>query len=70
MQFKQRLVYIVLSCVLMLSSAVLLINVLAQAPEQAQIIFFSDRDGNGEIYVMDADGVFLGDRERIRSLGF
>ncbi len=56
MQFKQRLVYIVLSCVLMLSGAVLLINVLAQAPEQAQIAFASYRDENLEIYVMDADG--------------
>ena len=28
----------------------------AQAPEQVQIVFQSDRDGNYEVYVMDADG--------------
>jgi Tol biopolymer transport system component len=28
----------------------------AQAPPGARIAFHSDRDGNGEIYVMDADG--------------
>jgi len=28
----------------------------AQAPQHAQIVFHSDRDGNMEIYVMDADG--------------
>ncbi len=56
MQFKQRLVYIVLSCVMMLSGVVLLINVRAQAPQKAQIVFMSDRDGGCEIYVMDADG--------------
>jgi Tol biopolymer transport system component/beta-lactamase regulating signal transducer with metallopeptidase domain len=28
----------------------------AQAPQQAQIVFVSNRDGNYEIYVMDADG--------------
>ena len=56
MQFKKKLVYIVLSCVLMLSGAVILINIQAQAPEQAQIVFQSDRDGIPAIYVMDADG--------------
>ena len=56
MQFKKKLVYIVLSCVLMLSGAVILINIQAQAPEQAQIAFYSKRDGNLEVYVMDADG--------------
>ncbi len=29
---------------------------MAQAPEKAQLVFFSDRDGNREIYVMDVDG--------------
>ena len=26
------------------------------SPNGNQIVFFSDRDGNGEVYVMDADG--------------
>jgi len=56
MQFKQKLVYTSLGCVLLLSGVVLMINVRAQAPQQAQIAFDSDRDGNWEIYVMDADG--------------
>ena len=53
MQLKQTLRYIMLSCVLLLSVAVLLINVQAQAPQKAQIVFQSWRDGNYEIYVMD-----------------
>jgi TolB protein len=48
--------YILLSCVLILSGAVLLISVPAQAPEQVQIAFHSNRDWNLEVYVMDADG--------------
>lgn len=56
MQFKYRLAYMALACVLLLSGVVLLINVRAQAPRQAQIVFSSDRDGNSEIYVMDVDG--------------
>ena len=28
----------------------------AWSPDRTQIAFHSDRDGNGEIYVMDADG--------------
>ncbi|MFC1713526.1 TolB family protein [Candidatus Poribacteria bacterium] len=56
MQFKQKLAYIALGCMILLSGVVLLINVRAQAPEKAQIVFESDRDGNYEIYVMDADG--------------
>jgi len=56
MQCKHKLVYIVLSCVLLVSGIVLLVNVRAQAPKQAQIAFQSDRDGNCEIYAMDADG--------------
>ena len=31
-------------------------NVWAELPEEAQIAFYSDRDGNNEIYVMDAYG--------------
>jgi Tol biopolymer transport system component len=53
---KGRLAYITLACVLLLSSVVLWVNVRAQAPQQAQIAFASERDGNPEIYVMDADG--------------
>jgi len=33
-----------------------LTGVVAQAPQKAQIAFSSDRDGNAEIYIMDADG--------------
>ncbi|MFC1718160.1 hypothetical protein ACFL6S_31180 [Candidatus Poribacteria bacterium] len=56
MQFKQKLVYIASGCMILLSGAVLLINAMAQAPQQAQIVFRSDRDGNDEVYVMDVDG--------------
>jgi len=56
MQSRQKLVYAVLCLVLLLGSVVLLINVRAQEPQQAQIAFQSDRDGNYEIYIMDADG--------------
>ena len=56
MQSKQKFVYTWLGCVLLLSSVMLLVNVRAQAPQQAQIAFESDRDGNCEIYAMDADG--------------
>ncbi|MBI1926421.1 PD40 domain-containing protein [Candidatus Poribacteria bacterium] len=55
MQLKQ-LVYIVPTSVLLLSSIVLAMNVQAQVPGKAQITFTSYRDGNAEIYVMDADG--------------
>ena len=57
MQCKQKLVYITLGCMIPLSGVVLLINVRTQVPEQGQIVFASDRDGNWEIYVMDADGI-------------
>jgi len=56
MQLKGKLAYIALSCVLLLSGVVLLINVLAQAPKRAQIVFMSERDGDREIYVMDTNG--------------
>ena len=56
MQFKQKLAYIALVCTLLLSGAVLFMNVRAQAPRKAQIVFHSYRDWNFEIYVMDADG--------------
>ena len=56
MQLKQTLRYIMLSCMLLLSIAVLFINVQAQAPQEAQIAFTTWRDGTYEIYVMDTDG--------------
>ncbi len=57
MQFKKKLVYIALSCVLLLNGVVLLINVRAQVPKQAQIVFSSNRDSRyWDIYVMDSDG--------------
>ena len=56
MHLKQRLGYIAIACMVLLSGVVLLIDVRAQALEQAQILFISDRDGNNEIYVIDADG--------------
>ena len=56
MQLKRKLVYMALGCVLLLSVAVLLINVQAQAPQKAQIVFQSDRDGPYQVYVMDTDG--------------
>jgi len=55
-QLKQRIGSIMLSCVLLLSIAILLINVQAQAPQKAQIVFQSDRDGSYQVYVMDTDG--------------
>ena len=56
MQSKHKLVYVVLTCMLLLGGVVLFINVRAQVPKQAQIAFQSDRHGKDEIYVMDADG--------------
>ena len=45
-----------LAIFMILGGAVLLVKVRAQATRQAQIVFTSHRDGNAEIYVMDADG--------------
>ena len=45
-----------LSCLLLSGVVLLLVNVWAQASQQAQIAFASYRNGNDEIYVMDADG--------------
>ena len=56
MQLNMKLVHIALGCLLLSGGVLLLVSVRAQAPQQAQIAFGSDRDGNGEIYVMDADG--------------
>ncbi len=46
----------ILAVFMLLGGAITLINVRAQAPKQAQIVFNSHRDGNIEIYVMDANG--------------
>jgi len=54
MQLNMKLVHIALGCLLL--SGGILVSVWAQAPQKAQIAFTSERDGNGEIYVMDADG--------------
>ena len=40
----------------LLSTLVLSVNIEAQVPRKARIAFVSDRDGNSEVYVMDADG--------------
>lgn len=45
-----------LATILLLNGAVILTNQSAQETELALIVFQSDRDGNNEIYVMDADG--------------
>jgi hypothetical protein len=41
---------------MLLGGAVLLVNIRAQVPQQAQIVFQSDQDGPYEVYVMDIDG--------------
>jgi hypothetical protein len=56
MQTSQKLACIALGCMILLSGVVLLIDVMAQMPQRAQIVFETNRDGNYEIYVMDADG--------------
>ena len=40
----------------LLSTLMLSVNVEAQVPRKAQIAFTSSRDGNLEIYTMNADG--------------
>lgn len=51
-----KLAHIALGCLLLSGGILLSASVWAQAPQKAQIAFHSERDGNGEIYVMDADG--------------
>lgn len=58
---KKKMVFMLLSfaVVILMLSAIRLINpptAKAQDAQKAQIAFVSDRDGNNEIYVMDADG--------------
>ena len=52
MQRKDKLTYMILASVVVLGLTLLMVNVDAQA----RIAFMSDRDGNAEIYVMNADG--------------
>ena len=56
MGFKQKLAYISLSCVILLSGIAPFTN--AQAPEETRIVFESRRRliGLSEIYIMDTDG--------------
>ena len=52
MRWRSNLAYFILVSVVVLSLTLLIVDIDAQA----QIAFVSDRDGNMEIYVMDADG--------------
>ena len=56
MQINMKLVHIALGCLLLSGGVLLLVSVWVQAPQKTQIAFTSNRDGNCEIYVMDADG--------------
>ena len=58
MQRRDKLTYMILASVVVLGLTLLMVNVDAQA----RIAFVSDRDGNAEIYVMDADG---GNQQRL-----
>ena len=53
---RKRISHAIVLLLGLLNTLVLSVNVEAQAPRKAQIAFVSDRDGNGEIYVMDTDG--------------
>ena len=52
---RNGLLWLVFIGTIMFGNFALLSNVWTQAPKKAEIAFVSDRDGNGEIYVMDAD---------------
>jgi hypothetical protein len=56
MQLNIKLTHIALCCLLLSGGVPLFVSVWAQAPQKAQIAFNSKRDGNMEIYIMDADG--------------
>ena len=53
---RKRISHAIVLLLGLLNTLVLSVNVEAQAPRKAQIVFVSDRDGNGEIYVMDTEG--------------
>ena len=48
-QFKHKHAYFMLVCVLLVDGIVQLVDVQAQAPQKAQILFTSDRDKDFEI---------------------
>ena len=52
----RKFVSVMFALVVLLSGVVILTNPSAQESELGQIVFHSDRDGNNEIYIMDADG--------------
>ncbi|MFC1712462.1 DUF5050 domain-containing protein [Candidatus Poribacteria bacterium] len=52
----RQLMFGILTVSMLLGGVVLLIDVQAQAPKKAQIVFTSARDGPYQIYVMDTDG--------------
>ena len=56
MQLNMKLAHIALGCLLLSGGVLLSVSVWAQTPQKAQIAFYSNRDGNDEIYVMNADG--------------
>ena len=58
-QRKIALLLVSLAVVILMLSSIRIINpasARAQAPQKAQIAFYSTRDGNYEVYVMDTDG--------------
>lgn len=53
---QKRLLWLIFIGIIVFSNIALLSNVWTQIPKKAQIAFTSSRDGNLEIYVMEADG--------------
>ena len=54
--FSNSFLVFILTITFAVSTLVLAIGVQAEAPTKQQIAFYSNRDGNFEIYVMDVDG--------------
>lgn len=52
----RQLIFMTLASLMLLSGIGLKLDVIAQIPKQSQIAFCSDRDGDFDIYTMDADG--------------